>query len=347
MVLDLETIKNITCGAVTVTPETDGIHFYRLTRQQLDYYRETNEAFYKKALATAGIKLSFKTNSQNLKLDLTLQPVMARTYAAVEVYVNGMRVDCIHNFGDSKLSGSYATKEFPLGRYKKTVQLGEGEKTVCIHFPRLINTVLHSIELEAGAFCQAVKPEKKALIFGDSITQGFDCLWPSSHYVEQLCRVLHAEEYNKSIGGEQFAPALAACKDALTPDYIIVAYGTNDWRCATVKDFQDNCRGFFKNLCKNYPGVPVIAITPVWRANMETVRDSVCFDTIHEIEAYIRQVTADYNNITVIHGFALIPHDPGYFGDLHLHPSDEGFTHYGKNLIHSLKNCGFLPIENL
>lgn len=79
-------------------------------------------------------------------------------------------------------------------------------------------------------------------------------------------------------------PALAACKDAFAPDYIIVAYGTNDWRHAAAEKFRNNCRGFYENLCKHYPGVPVIAITPIWRANMEAVRDSVCFGTIHKIE---------------------------------------------------------------
>ena len=264
-----------------------------MTRQQLAYYRETNEGFYKKALTSAGIKLSFKTDSASLKLDLTLQPVMARTYAAVEVYVNGARIDSIHNFEGEVLSGNYAEQTYPCGRYDKTFRLGCGEKEVCVYFPRLINTIIHSVVLDAGAFCLPVKPEKKALVFGDSITQGFDCLWPTSHYVEQ---------------------------------------------------FRNNCRGFYENLHKNYPGVPVIAITPIWRANMEAVRDSVCFGTIHEIEEYVRQVTAGYDNITVIRGFELIPHEPGYFGDLFLHPSDEGFAHYGKNLIRSLRDCGFLRV---
>ena len=130
-----------------------------MTKQQLALYRESNIGFYNKALTSAGIKLSFKTDSQSLKLDLTLQSVMARTYAAVEVYVNGVRID-----------------------------------------------------------------------------------------------------------------------------------------------------------------------------------------SIHEIEEYVRQVTASYDNITVIRGFELIPHESGYFGDMFLHPSDEGFAHYGKNLIRSLWDCGFLHV---
>ena len=344
MVLNLETIKNITCGAVEVVQEADGIHFYRMTKQQLALYKDTNVGFYNKGLTSAGIKLSFKTDSASLKLDLTLQPVMARTYSAVEIHVNGARMDSINNFEGKDISGNYAEQVYPCGRCKKAFDLGIGEKEVCVHFPRLINTIVHSVELDEGAHCVPVKPEKKALVFGDSITQGFDCLWPSSHYVEQLCRELHAEEFNKGIGGEQYMPGLADCKESFVPDYIIVGYGTNDWRCATVEEFRNNCRGFYKNLHRNYPGVPVIAITPIWRTNMEAVRDNVCFGTIHEIEEYVRQVTAGYDNITVIRGFELIPHESGYFGDLCLHPSDEGFAHYGKNLIRSLRDCGFLHV---
>lgn len=342
MILGFDTVEAITCGAKYVNMEADGIHFYRLNQRQKEYYINGFPGFYSKGKCCAGIKLHFKTNSRSLKLDLTLQKTTGRSYGAVEVLVDGVRIGNINNFENQELPADYAALPFPCGRVEKTFDLGEGEKTVCILFPRLISIILHEVSLDDGAAVEAVKAEKKALVFGDSITQGFDCLWPSSHYVHQLCDKLDADEYNNAIGGDKFAPASAACRDDFAPDYVIVGYGTNDWRNGTVALFQENCREFFAVLNRNFPGVPVIVITPVWRADLETAQNVVDFGPIHEIEDYIRQVAAPYPNVTVIRGFELIPHETRMYGDLRLHPNDEGFAHYGKNLLCALQQVGFL-----
>ena len=342
MFLRFDTIESVTCGAVDVTQEADGIHFYRLNKGQLEYYRINNESFYNKALNTSGVMLQFKTTSHSLGLDLTLWKTMGRSYAAVEVFVDDQRIGYINNFDGRDLSGNFAQNVYPCDRHEKRFDLGAGEKTVKVVFPRLTSVILHNVELDDDATVIPVKPEKKALVFGDSITQGFDCLWPTSHYIFQLCRELRAEEFNKAIGGEQYAPHMSRCKEDFIPDYIVAAFGSNDWRVATVEKFQENCRSFYEYLHMNYPGVPVISITPVWRPDIDTVKDLVHFGPIHEIEEYVRQITAPYENVTVIRGYELIPHDVNYYGDLRLHPSDEGFACYGKNLIRALKESGFL-----
>lgn len=338
MILDFETVCAITCGAADIKLDEDGIRFYRLNSRQMAYYKEKNTDYYNKAKTTSGIKLSFRTNSRALHLDMTLQKVMGRSYGAVEVFANGKKLGSLNNFSDKDLTGNYAERAYPSLRQEQTFQLGEGEKTVHICLPRLIGVVVHAIELDDGSEITAVKPSKKVLVFGDSITQGFDCLWPTSHYVEHLCKALDAEEFNKAIGGERHAPNLVAYVEDFVPDYIVVAYGTNDWRCEKVEDFISMCREFYENLAKYYPGVPVIAITPVWRVDIDAVRPLIHFGPIHEIEEYIRQIAAPYANVTVIRGYEFIPEQKEMFGDLRLHPNDEGFTHYGINLVAALKD---------
>lgn len=67
----------------------------------------------------------------------------------------------------------------------------------------------------------------------------------------RLADALGAEEVNKAIGGECFFPELAATKEDFQPEYITVAYGTNDWSRKLAEEFQTNCRAFcFKNLYK-------------------------------------------------------------------------------------------------
>ena len=42
-------------------------------------------------------------------------------------------------------------------------------------------------------------------------------------------------------------------------------------------------------------------------------------------------VMADIPGVTVIHGYDFIPHDPAMFGDVYLHPNDDGFAHFAQN----------------
>ena len=114
---------------------------------------------------------------------------------------------------------------------------------------------------------EPVKAGKTLLAFGDSITQGMDAMRPSNRYVTKLANYLGAEEVNKGISGECYFPPLAEAKDDLNPDYITVAYGTNDWSKKGRDIFQVNSKAFYKALRKNYPNTPIYAITPIWRAD--------------------------------------------------------------------------------
>lgn len=342
MILDLLQIRSITCGAELVEQRPEGIWFQRMTHEQLEIYRESNPAFYNKGLATAGVALSFMTDSPVMELDISVIKVMNRAYGAVEVFCNGTALENINNFSDMELSRAYAEVSCPDIRRKVTYDLGAGQKYISIHFPRVAGVYLHTLSLQDGAMLQPVKPQKKALVFGDSITQGFDCLLPTNHYVHALCTALGAEEYNKGIGGEQHAPFLAQCPESFCPDYIVAAYGTNDWAKATPEQFQRNCSEFYRILAEKYPNVPVLTITPIWRSNIISFARNVKFSAFTEIEDYILETVAKYPDITVIKGFDLVPHDKSFFADWGLHPNDAGFAHYSRNLLAALRERGFL-----
>ena len=342
MILDLSQIRNITCGAERVEQRPEGVWFQRMTDDQLEVYRESNPAYYNKALATSGVSLSFMTNSTAMDLDISVIKVMNRAYGAVEVFCNGTALEKITNFSDMDLPRAYAEMTCPDIRRQVHYELGIGDKHITIHFPRVAGVYLHELSLADGATLQPVKPSKKALIFGDSITQGFDCLLPTSHYVYTLCKELDAEEFNKGIGGEKHAPALVACPETFEPDVIVVAYGTNDWAHHTPEMLQHNCSAFYQILHEKYPQVPVITITPIWRSNIVSFAEHVQFSSFMEIEACILKNTAKYPNITVVNGFDLVPHDKSYFADWGLHPNDAGFAHYSENLIAALRKQGFL-----
>lgn len=173
------------------------------------------------------------------------------------------------------------------------------------------------------------------LIYGDSITHGYDVLRPSVHYTARLAEMLGAEGFNKAIGGEKFFPRLAELKDDFTPEYITVAYGTNDWRWHDRDTFNKNCLDFFTALTKNYPDSKIFAITPIWRKDCEV---KTAFGAFGDAEKDIIKSVESFKNVTVISGSDLVPKDEKYYADFRLHPNDEGFGFYHKNLSLKIKS---------
>ncbi|MBQ4543092.1 MAG: hypothetical protein IJA19_02860, partial [Clostridia bacterium] len=56
------------------------------------------------------------------------------------------------------------------------------------------------------------------------------------------------------------------------------------------------------------------------------------FDDFFNVFNTISELCSKYDNITVISGWDLVKHDINCYSDLRLHPNDEGFKHYSKNL---------------
>ena len=136
------------------------------------------------------------------------------------------------------------------------------------------------------------------------------------------------------MSGGTYFPELAELKDSFVPDYITVAYGTNDWNCREKESFKSKCSAFFANLSKNYPDVKIFAITPIWRKDKDEYRKIGPFEIMAQ---YIRESAEKYKNVTVISGYDFIPQDENFFADFMLHPNDEGFKHYTKNLYDKIK----------
>lgn len=335
MNLTTEQLRAVACGAVSVAEEQDGVHFYRFSQEQMELYKKEKADLYGRTLATAGVRLRFRTDSEKLFLQIhvTPQPGTTRRFFGIDIFKNGKCIDTVENYSEADLSGDYTAIQVPTGDFSKNVYLGKGEKEICIYMPWSMHTVIKTFALDDGASVIPVKPSKKMLCFGDSITQGYDALCPSNRYTSQLADLLDAEEYNKAIGAEVFFPALAASKEDFVPEYITVAYGTNDFFRSTRDVFLKDCAEFYQTLSRLYPESKIFAITPIWRKDHEMETDFSFFLVKERIE----EVASQLPNVTVIDGFDLVPHDERYYSDLRLHPNDKGFNKYFKNLAKHFK----------
>ena len=101
MKLNFEQIKAISTGAVRFEEDESGVRLYRFTKEQEKLYEESDIEFYNRSQATAGVKFSFKTNSERLFIKTKIIPRYCRRYFSFDVFVNGQVIGYLDNFFDT------------------------------------------------------------------------------------------------------------------------------------------------------------------------------------------------------------------------------------------------------
>ena len=116
-------------------------------------------------------------------------------------------------------------------------------------------------------------------------------------------------------------------------DIVIVALGTNDYSGDfTADQIRSGCAEYLKRLSAIYKHSKMFYVTPIWRADGA---DIYAAGTHMDVCRVIAE-EAELHGFTVIDGYSLVPHDAALFADGFLHPNDEGFSHYARNLIAAL-----------
>lgn len=318
MILTKEQLQSITRGVVRIE-EVDGwFRFFRMTESQEQYYLQEKPIFHAKACASAGVRLAFRSNSQSLTFRFRSSAGSSRVFGWFDLYQDGAMTQ---HFG-------FEGGELTEGRF--SLSLREGEKNVELYFPWSRCTDVAEITLEDGATLQPLYRKRKMLCFGDSITQGFDTVYPSQSYVSRLARMLDADEINKGVGGEKFAPALLAERDAIEPDLITVAYGTNDWPKTTRDAFCEKCSAFFTRISQQYPHTKIFAIAPIWRIDCEKI--DAYGEPLSKLSQAMEECCQGLSNVVLIDAFRFVPHSKDFFRDMRVHPNDAGFAHYAEGL---------------
>jgi lysophospholipase L1-like esterase len=329
MKLNLEQMKEITLGALKIECNEAGEYcFYRFTEHQMeDVYIEIPD-FYKKSKAAAGIRLDFLTDSESLSFRYTIKSGSSRKFYFFDCFVDGV---LIAHEGEMEMVDKAGEVTVTLGTDKR-------ERRVTLWLPGLSIVRLSDVTLDDGASLRRAPTDRKILVLGDSITQGYDAVYSSQSYANKLAWALNAEIVNQAIGGEIFRPAILDEELPFTPDLITVAFGTNDWSGQTAENFEKNADGFYTKLATLYPETPVFVILPIWRADWEKVTRAKPF---HESREILRGLAQKHPNFRVIDGMLLTPHLPSFFSDLYLHPNDLGFEIYAQELVARMREIGF------
>ncbi|MBE6601398.1 MAG: hypothetical protein E7637_02690 [Ruminococcaceae bacterium] len=321
MILNFVQVASAVRGAESVELDGKWIQFHRFTEAQRKIYEEIYPGRAIKTPATAGVRLAFVTDSNTLAFSFRFfkcqESPIPRIYPRIDVYQDGAMIKHVG-------LDDYIDREA-----RAEVALGEGSHKVELYLPWVMATELSDVTLDDGASFEPFNRSRTMLQYGDSITQGYDCKYPSLTYASTLARLLDADAMNKGIGGEIFFPELLDEPVATAPDYITVAYGTNDWRHLPYETIAKNCRAFYKKLSELYPKSTIFAISPIWRG--DAAEGDACKAPVSVICDLISQQTADLENVTVICGDNLAPHMKAFTSDS-LHPIDAGAQIYAQNL---------------
>ena len=326
MILTIEELKDLVTGAVELEMRDGMFRFCRFSADQAEKYLtvKNNEDFFNKTAATAGVRLECVTDATAVSFDFYARRCSSRKFCAFDVYLDDVLVR--HVGADNLESGEWS------GHFH--TELPQGEHKFSLYFPNLFGMQISAPELENATKVEAVDYRYKMLCFGDSITQGYDSVYPSLSYVNRMATVLGASVVDKGIGGDRFFPALTEVDDGYTPDLVTVAYGTNDWCGSPREEFETNLRGFMKGLSLRYADAKVFIVTPIWRGNWEDPTKKA--GSFLQVAAEIRAEAEKYG-FTVIDGMKLMPHDPTFFMPDVLHPNDIGMLWYGEQLAREIQ----------
>lgn len=300
-----------------------GVFLTHLPEKTHDWYKEESERWSMRAHCYAGIRLEAETNAT--KLTFSLQYLDGDTPLASF----GLVID-----GEVQPVVSLVPEE--LNNPVEIALDGQPHK-VTVYFPHLISFTIKSAVADGDA--TPVAPmEKRYYAFGDSITQGITGENPANTYPAQVARAFHLEHWNFGVGGIHFNEGtLTGMEEMPKADVVTIALGTNDWSAGKTENmstFLKKCAAYLKKIDELFHDSKIFVLLPTWRADEI---QSMKRGNLQNIRENIARTAAFFPNMKVIDCQDMIPHDTKLFADGFLHPNEEGFLHYGTNLIAQLQ----------
>lgn len=303
-------------GQHHIVTEADGMLTpYRLSADRIAFYSQENEVFAPRAENSSGISIEFESSADEFTLDVRFSNEV-RNENSLTVYEDGHLTQIV--------GITWAEPKTQL-RYLKKNQLKLGQTCrYAIYLPTMATASVQNLSAEDAT--PLPKRAKQLLTLGDSITQGVYAQASANAYTTRLARKFGMELCNQGVGGYYFN-ADAFVKDT-DPSIITIAYGINDISrlealpTAEIAPFILNCaEGCFAKLQMLYPGIPMICLTPLWRADFRA-EQIPAFEALTE---GLLKLCKQYQ-ITTINGCEAFPHDTDLFTDGYLHPNDDGFA---------------------
>lgn len=309
-------LQSIYYGAYSFAETSDGfLQAFQYTKAQMDYLKGASDFWFDRCTASTAKTLEFTTDAESVSFAYKI--IWVGSEDSFEVAVDNLITEIKYIRGlDREGEMRFA--------------LPAGSKKVTIYLPSDATVLIKDFAID-GTY-SPVKKNEKVLWLGDSITQGFGPLRTACTYVSVANRILNYDIINQGIGGYVYDKNILMPMDGYRPDKIIVALGTNQFGCKTMKDIEE----YYERLMKVWgTDVPVLCVTPLWRGDVPN-----SFDTLNAFCENVKKIAGQYANVKIVDGFTLVPHLPEYFLD-NLHPNCFGAEVYGRNLVEAIRKLHF------
>jgi len=315
MKLTNEQLKTIYHGVLWYQETEEGyLQAFQYTKEQNDYFEKVSDFWFERCTASTAKTLEFVTTATACSFEYKF--IWTGSEDSVELWIDNQATD-IRYVKDMKKEGMLS------------FELPEGRKNVTIYLPADATVVLRNFEIN-DTFEPVIKKEK-VLWMGDSITQGFGPLRSAHTYVSVANRLLNYEVLNQGIGGYVYDKNVLMQMYDYRPDKIIISMGTNQFGTESMEGIEE----YYKLLKEIYGDTPVLCILPLWRDDVPNG-----LPTLIKFCNNLKQIAKQYDNVTIVEGFKLVPHLPEYFLDK-LHPNCLGCEVYGRNLVLEIEKAGF------
>lgn len=306
MTLSGKELEAVYFGGYFYEEDEEGyLRAYQYSKEQMEYFSHAFEFWYPRCTASSAKTLEFDTEATEISFDYKF--VWTGSQDTFELCVDGLLSEIVY-VKDLEEKGTISFKMEP------------GHKSVIIYLPADATVAIKNMTVNAP-----VTPAKKAikvLWLGDSITQGYGPLRSAQTYVSVANRILNYDIINQGIGGYIYDKNSLMRMEGYAPDRIIVALGTNQFWCETMREVEE----YYEVLTGLYPTTPILCISPIWRGDNPDK-----MDVFTAFCGKVRDIAMKYSNVTVVDGFKLVPHLKEYYLDM-LHPNVLGAEVYGRNL---------------
>ncbi|MBO5110576.1 MAG: hypothetical protein J6D21_07660 [Clostridia bacterium] len=317
MKLSANTLKKLVKGACHFSINRGYLASYHFTPEQQAYLEKTNEFWYTRSIFSAGVRIEFCSDATEISFEYRIKDYSSPDNT-VDVYCDGVAV------------GVYRPEE---GRGKVTFVLPEGDKEVVIYLPTDCHFEVKNFTVN-GRYKATRGRKTKALLIGDSISQGYGTGMAGATYVNALQRMVKYEILNQGIGGFRYDAGILIPIEGYRPEKILVVLGTN-YHEAKDYDYEADVIKFYETLHTLYGDTPVLSVTPLWRGDngYDPERMAWCVDII-------RRECAKYPNVTVMDGLTAVPHISECFID-DLHPNAYGAHLYAESIARFIRHTRF------
>ena len=240
-------------GAKFVNIDGNGMNFHRL-----DFGKSYVNVNAGKAKTTTGVKLSFYTRSDTVKLHFDYQPGDENRNSRFGLYQNGVQIDT-----------PYIAKTESNAVFNLISQSAPGELVRHdVVLPNWSNPILTQMELKQGTVLEAGNPypAKKMVVLGDSISHGTGQGASYQTYPYIAADMMDLELFNMAVGGGKIAPEVADLLQSFDPvDAIWILVGYNDWQGASksISAITNDYETLLATVRTNQPNAEVFCCTLV------------------------------------------------------------------------------------